>query len=80
MRKNFLNLLVLIALGCSKETKIKNIIVMIGDGMGPAVTTAYRYYNAVNKTNSTNNIKATIFDELFVGKSRTYSKGNQDKV
>lgn len=46
----------------------KNIIYMIGDGMGPAYTTAYRYYmdNPNTKT-----VEPTIFDELFVGLART---------
>ena len=46
----------------------KNIIYMIGDGMGPAYTTAYRYY----KDNpNTEEIETTVFDRLLVGMART---------
>ncbi len=47
----------------------KNIIYLIGDGMGPAYTTAYRYY-ADNPT--TRVVEKTIFDQLLVGMSSTY--------
>ncbi|HBF47489.1 MAG TPA: alkaline phosphatase, partial [Shewanella frigidimarina] len=47
----------------------KNIIIMIGDGMGPAYTTAYRYY----KDNpDTEEIEQTVFDRLLVGMASTY--------
>ncbi len=47
----------------------KNIIIMIGDGMGPAYTSAYRYY----KDNpDTEEIEQTVFDRLLVGMSSTY--------
>ena len=48
----------------------KNIILVIGDGMGPAYTTAYRYY--VNDFADTNVIAPTIFDQMLVGTARTY--------
>ena len=48
--------------------KPKNIIYIIGDGMGPAYTTAYRYY----KDNpNTEEIETTVFDRLLVGMART---------
>ncbi len=48
--------------------KPKNIIYIIGDGMGPAYTSAYRYY----KDNpSTGEIETTVFDRLLVGMART---------
>lgn len=47
----------------------KNIIMVIGDGMGPEHTTAYRYY-ADNP--DTPEIETTIFDELLTGMSSTY--------
>lgn len=47
----------------------KNIIIMIGDGMGPAYTTAYRYYNDNPETEE---IEQTVFDRLLVGMSSTY--------
>ncbi|MCL1124062.1 alkaline phosphatase [Shewanella surugensis] len=47
----------------------KNIIIMIGDGMGPAYTTAYRYYQ---DNPDTENIEHTVFDRLLVGMSSTH--------
>ncbi|MGS0673657.1 alkaline phosphatase [Shewanella sp. 125m-1] len=47
----------------------KNIIYLIGDGMGPAYTTAYRYYN---DNPQTQRVEKTIFDQLLVGMSSTY--------
>lgn len=47
----------------------KNIIMVIGDGMGPAYTTAYRYFKD-NPLTST--VELTVFDELLVGMSSTY--------
>ncbi|WP_028765985.1 alkaline phosphatase [Shewanella fidelis] len=47
----------------------KNIIYLIGDGMGPAYTTAYRYYADNPQTKS---VEKTIFDQLLVGMSSTY--------
>lgn len=46
----------------------KNIIYMIGDGMGPAYTTGYRYFK---DDKSTKYVERTIFDELFVGLAST---------
>ncbi|MBR9728336.1 alkaline phosphatase [Shewanella intestini] len=46
----------------------KNIVVMIGDGMGPAYTTAYRYYKDNPETQE---IEQTVFDRLLVGMSST---------
>ncbi len=72
---------VLLALyGCSAETDPqaltedkpvlpKNIIMVVGDGMGPGHTTAYRYY-ADNP--DTPEVELTIFDELLTGMSSTY--------
>nr|WP_025819549.1 alkaline phosphatase [Shewanella marina] len=51
------------------ETKHPNIIYIIGDGMGPAYTTAYRYFadNPATKT-----VESTIFDQLLTGMASTY--------
>ncbi len=46
----------------------KNIIYMIGDGMGPAYLTAYRYY----QHQSDLPMAPTIFDELLTGSASTY--------
>ncbi|WP_105214060.1 MULTISPECIES: alkaline phosphatase [unclassified Pseudoalteromonas] len=47
----------------------KNIIYMIGDGMGPAYTTAYRYYQ---DDPSTAAVEATVFDSMLTGMAHTY--------
>ncbi|WP_394200018.1 alkaline phosphatase [Shewanella waksmanii] len=47
----------------------RNIIFLIGDGMGPAYTSAYRYFN---DDSSTKKVEKTIFDHLLVGASSTY--------
>lgn len=47
----------------------KNIIMIIGDGMGPAYTSAYRYFN---DDPTTPEIEQTVFDRHFVGSSSTY--------
>ncbi|MDP4945331.1 MAG: alkaline phosphatase, partial [Alishewanella sp.] len=46
----------------------KNIIYMIGDGMGPAYLTAYRYYQHEGEHPVAN----TIFDDLLKGTASTY--------
>ncbi len=63
----------------SEDAKPKNIIMVVGDGMGPAYTTAYRYfYNTkqlgpdyVSK-NRTSEIEKTVFDRHLVGMASTY--------
>ncbi|WP_416305914.1 alkaline phosphatase [Neptunicella sp. SCSIO 80796] len=47
----------------------KNIIFLIGDGMGLEHTTAYRYYSDDPATKA---METTIFDELLVGMASTY--------
>mgnify|MGYP000078836015 CR=1 FL=1 len=47
----------------------KNIIMVIADGMGPAYTTSYRYFNDDPNTEI---IEETVFDRLLVGSSSTY--------
>ncbi len=47
----------------------KNIIMIVGDGMGPAYTTAYRYFNDNKATPA---IEATVFDSILVGRASTY--------
>ena len=51
------------------ETAPRNIIFMIGDGMGPAYTTAYRHYRDDPATEA---VEPTVFDELLVGMSSTH--------
>jgi len=47
----------------------KNIIMIVGDGMGPAYTSAYRYFHDDPKTPA---IEQTVFDRHFIGTSSTY--------
>lgn len=47
----------------------KNIIMIVGDGMGPAYTAAYRYFRDNPQTPE---IEATVFDDILVGRSSTY--------
>lgn len=51
------------------QSRPKNIIVMIGDGMGPAYTSAYRYYKDNPETEE---VEQTVFDRLLVGMASTY--------
>jgi|GEM_PF-37345 len=60
-----------------KEKSAKNIIMVIGDGMGPAYTTGYRYYMD-NKTTPV--VETTIFDELLTGMVSTYPVNSQGYV
>ncbi len=64
----------LLALLCSAgsvmaESAPKNIIYMIGDGMGPAYTTAYRYFKDDPKTKV---VDPTVFDTILRGMAHTY--------
>ena len=59
------------------EKSPKNIIMIVGDGMGPAYTTAYRYYK---DDLSTPLVDLTIFDELLVGMASTYPVQSQGYV
>lgn len=52
-----------------QTTAPKNIIMIIGDGMGPAYTSAYRYFN---DDPATDKIEQTVFDRHLVGQSSTY--------
>lgn len=53
----------------SSTNNPKNIIMIVGDGMGPAYTTAYRYFNDNPETKI---IEETVFDRLLVGMASTY--------
>jgi len=55
--------------GITAVSKPKNIIMVIADGMGPAYTTSYRYFN---DDPATELIEETIFDRLVIGTSSTY--------
>jgi alkaline phosphatase len=51
------------------ESEPKNIIMLVGDGMGPAYTTAYRMYA---DDPATAKVELTIFDRLLVGMASTH--------
>ncbi|RZF83310.1 alkaline phosphatase [Pseudoalteromonas sp. CO325X] len=53
----------------AEQATPKNIIYMIGDGMGPAYTSAYRYYV---DDKSTKVVEPTVFDSILVGMAHTY--------
>lgn len=52
-----------------QATSPKNIIMVIGDGMGPAYTTAYRYFS---DNPMTEKVEQTVFDRHLTGLSSTY--------
>ncbi|MBV7314071.1 alkaline phosphatase [Shewanella sp. NIFS-20-20] len=47
----------------------KNIIIMIGDGMGPAYTSAYRFYR---DEPASEEVEETVFNRLLVGNASTF--------
>lgn len=62
--------LVFLYSSCSwAKDRPSNIIYLIGDGMGVAYTSAYRYYQ---DNPSTPDVDATIFDEMLVGMASSY--------
>ncbi|MFT5295084.1 MAG: alkaline phosphatase [Colwellia sp.] len=60
-----------------KNKSAKNIIMVIGDGMGPAYTTGYRYYMDDKNTPA---VETTIFDKLLTGMVSTYPTNSQGYV
>jgi alkaline phosphatase len=60
-----------------KNKDIKNVIFLIGDGMGPSYLTAYRYY----KDNpSTPVMEKTEFDPYLVGSQMTYPADSHENI
>ncbi|MDP2713843.1 alkaline phosphatase [Rheinheimera sp.] len=68
MRKSLLTLTLLLTPALASAAP-KNIIYMIGDGMGPAYLAGYRYFSDDKNTAEVEN---TIFDELWLGMASTY--------
>ncbi len=71
MKKSVIPALLLACCGIAATASARqpqNIIFLIGDGMGPAYTTAYRYYMA----EETGDVSPTIFDDLLTGMAGTY--------
>ncbi|SDM84627.1 alkaline phosphatase [Bacillus sp. OK048] len=54
----------------NRTKKVKNIILLIGDGMGFSYTTGLRYFNHDSRMGLMN---PTLFDHYFVGTQSTYS-------
>lgn len=60
-----------------QQGKVKNVIFLIGDGMGTSYTSAYRYMqdNAESKF-----VKGTAFDAYLVGQQMTYPEDPDQNV
>ncbi|MCR8847695.1 alkaline phosphatase [Rossellomorea sp. SC111] len=61
----------------SKNGKAKNVIFMIGDGMGNPYTTALRY---MNDNPDTMEMEKTAFDPYLVGLQTTYPEDEEENV
>ncbi|MED4228563.1 alkaline phosphatase [Neobacillus cucumis] len=61
----------------SELKKVKNVILLIGDGMGFSYTTGLRYFNHSTQKGL---MKPTIFDRYFVGTQSTYSLDTQCNI
>lgn len=59
------------------KKKVKNVILLIGDGMGFSYTTGLRYFNHDSKKGLMN---PTIFDRYFVGTQSTYSLDTESNI
>ncbi|TLS36102.1 alkaline phosphatase [Pseudalkalibacillus caeni] len=59
------------------QAKIKNVIFLIGDGMGPSYNTAYRSFK---DDKSTPYMEKTAFDKYLVGMQETYSWDKEESV
>ena len=55
----------------------KNIIFLVGDGMGPSFNTAYRYYKNAPNAKS---MSSTAFDHYLKGTNRTYSNDPKENI
>ncbi|WP_028112704.1 alkaline phosphatase [Ferrimonas kyonanensis] len=69
LRTSALALAMLSASASAAPTLPKNVIFFIGDGMGPAYTTAYRYYQADSEVGQ---VAPTVFDRLMLGSASTF--------
>jgi alkaline phosphatase len=59
------------------QAKIKNVIFLIGDGMGPSYNTAYRSFK---DDKSTPYMEKTAFDKYLVGMQETYSWDEEESI
>ncbi|NMP31545.1 alkaline phosphatase [Thalassotalea sp. M1531] len=69
MRKLALSLCLATSLNVAASQESHNIIMVVADGMGPAFTTGYRYFN---DDKSTEQVEQTIFDKYQIGSASTY--------
>ncbi|GGC95985.1 alkaline phosphatase 3 [Thalassobacillus devorans] len=61
----------------TSNSEIKNVIFLIGDGMGTSYTSAYRYLMDDPSTPYTEN---TAFDEHLIGMQETYSWDEEESI
>ena len=61
----------------SEKASVKNVIFMIGDGMGNPYTTGYRYFKA---NHSDKRVPQTAFDTYLVGQQATYPEDEEENV
>ena len=61
----------------SNNAKIKNVIFLIGDGMGSTYTSGYRYFK---DDSSTAAVERTVFDKYLVGQQMTYPEDPAQNV
>jgi alkaline phosphatase len=61
----------------NRTKKVKNVIFLIGDGMGFSYTTGLRYFNHDSQKGIMN---PTIFDQYFVGSQSTYSLDSESNI
>ncbi|MFJ5714548.1 alkaline phosphatase [Neobacillus sp. NPDC093127] len=61
----------------SGAKKVKNVIFLIGDGMGFSYTTGLRYFNHASQNGI---MTPTIFDQYFVGSQSTYSLDRESNI
>nr|WP_156151377.1 alkaline phosphatase [Domibacillus indicus] len=59
------------------NAKVKNVIFMIGDGMGTSYTSAYRY---LKDNPATPAVEQTIFDPYLVGQQMTYPEDPEQNI
>jgi alkaline phosphatase len=60
-----------------KDAEIKNVIVLIGDGMGPSYLTAHRY---MKDNPETAHMEKTEFDKHLVGTQMTYPEDPAENI
>lgn len=61
----------------NQPAKVKNVIFLIGDGMGPSYMTAYRYFKDNPATKA---VEKTAFDAYLVGAQTTYPDDDSENI